>query len=128
VPKTPTARSLDYLRARGWQVAVVESWIPKTVLRRDLWSFADVLAAHPGAGFLLVQVTSVANVSSRLKKVQASGEAAFWLRCGGRIEVHGWRGPQVKIVEVLSADLSAITRTIPRKRPSKQRELPGISP
>jgi hypothetical protein len=34
---TPTQRSLAYLRAEGWQVAIVERWNPHARIRQDLF-------------------------------------------------------------------------------------------
>ena len=44
---TTIGRTLDLLRRCGFICAVVESWIPRIDRRRDLFRFADVLAAHP---------------------------------------------------------------------------------
>jgi hypothetical protein len=57
---TPTARTLAFLRRAGYLAAVVESWLPHTFRRRDLFGFADV------------------------------PELAEWLKAGGAFEVHGW--------------------------------------
>ncbi len=88
---SPTTRSLALLRREGWLPAVVEKWLPRVNLRRDLWHFADLLAVHPGQRrFLLVQTTTLGNLAARLKKVKSRAEAGQWLAAGGLIEVHGW--------------------------------------
>lgn len=117
---TPTSRSLDLLRQLGFLAAVVESWIPKIERRRDLFGFADLLAVHPrDKVFLLVQATSIGNVSSRLKKAQGKGSLALWLRAGGRFEVHGWGPGGVKRVAVQSGDLQATILERPGRRGRK---------
>jgi hypothetical protein len=114
---TPTAKTLGYLRRAGWLPAVVESWIPKINRRRDLWGFADVLAVHPrDRVFLLVQVTTISNVASRLAKARGRHQLALWLKGGGRFEVHGWRGAELKIVDVQAGDLAPILVSKPRRR------------
>lgn len=119
---SPTARSLALLRHEGWQVAVVERWIPGANVRADLWHFADVLACHPRERrFLLVQATTVAHIGQRLAKVRARPEAAAWLEAGGSIEVHGWclRNGRwhLRRVELRPQDMAPVVMaTPPRQR------------
>jgi hypothetical protein len=132
---TPTARTLTYLRRAGFLAAVVESWIPHANLRRDLFGFADVLAAHPRDRlFLLVQATTAGHVAHRLDKAKSRPELALWLRAGGRFEVHGWahHGGRwlLRRVEVQGEDLADVVLAAPRprraRRGQRQRELfPG---
>lgn len=89
---SPTARSLARLRKRGYHAAVVEHWNSHIKVRQDLWGIADVIAVHPmWREFVLVQATSVSNISSRVNKVKASRNLAPWILAGGRFVVHGWR-------------------------------------
>lgn len=118
---SPTSRTLALLRRSGWIVTVVERFIPQAGIRRDAFGFADILAAHPAERrVLLVQTTSLANVSARVRKIQAKPEAATWLASGGGIEVHGWvlRGGRwrVKRVEIRAGDLSPVTIVQPPRR------------
>lgn len=87
---SPTKRTLDLCRKHGWTAAVVEKWNMHAKVRQDLFGFVDVLAMS-GVGFVGIQSTSGSNVSARLKKIMANEHAAEWLRCGGRILIHGWR-------------------------------------
>lgn len=102
---TPTARSLQWLKSQGWQIARTEHWNSFAKIRQDVWGFADALGCksehvqgvHDGfyaVGTLdeiaLFQFTTTANMRAREKKIRASKEAAYWLKCGGRIYVHGW--------------------------------------
>ena len=87
---TPTARSLAYLRAKGFTAGVVERWIAPARRRIDLGGFGDIVCWHPEHGILAVQATSSANASARVWKILALPEAALWLASGGRIVVHGW--------------------------------------
>jgi hypothetical protein len=107
---SPTARSLEVLRQRGYLADVVERRLAGTFVTKDLFGFIDVLAMQPGQwtidpdaavalkegrfipqpGLLAVQTTTVANQASRIKKILAEPRARAWLDCGCRIMVHGW--------------------------------------
>ena len=87
---SPTARSVEHLRAAGWTVGVVEQRIPHTNITRDLYGFIDLLAIR-GDTTMAVQVTSGSNVASRVHKI-AEAEAVGAVReAGWSIVVHGWR-------------------------------------
>ncbi len=89
---TPTQRTLNEARKRGWQASVVEKWIPQTRRRVDVWGFGDVLAAG-GGSIYLIQATSGSNSSARYRKIveDCAEPAKAWLDSGGRILVWGWR-------------------------------------
>jgi hypothetical protein len=110
--------------------AVVERWNAHAGIRQDLWGFADILGVHPvRREFLLVQTTTLANVSSRLSKAQGRAELAAWVRAGGMFQVHGWHRAgtkwTVKVVAVDAPDLAAVVVTPrPRRgRRARQKEL-----
>ena len=86
--KSPTQRSLEYLREQGYHCEVVEKWNPWRRIRQDLWGWCDILAIRRGE-VLAVQVTS-SGVSSRIKKIQESDTVAKVREAGIRIECHGW--------------------------------------
>ncbi len=99
--KSPTARTLAYLRASGWPyVQVVEHYNVFSKQRNDLFGFADVLAVHPERGHLYIQVTSGTNVNARLKKMREERKDVIEaiLETGAKVEVHGWR--KVKVCRV----------------------------
>ena len=87
---TPTARTLQELRKRGYRCQVVEQTIPKTFIKRDLWGLWDVLAIRD-AETLAVQVTSGSNVAARLQKIAESEAVADCRKAGWSLAVHGWR-------------------------------------
>lgn len=92
--KSPSQRTLEYLREQGWpNVQLVERWIPQARRRKDLFRFADILAMHPIRGHLYVQATTGSHVNARLEKmlVFAEDEIEDALACGARVEIHGWR-------------------------------------
>ncbi len=88
---SPTARSLQRMRKEGWKVCVVEKWIPQMRRRIDAYGFGDILGHRLGTtGATLVQSTTDSHLNARLDKILAIPEAKGWLRCGNRIETHGW--------------------------------------
>jgi len=91
VRMTPTACTLARLRRLGFTAAVVERWVPHRAIRVDLFGIGDVLAVHPrDRAVLLVQCTSDAHVSDRLKRVQGRPELPALLSAGVAVEVWGW--------------------------------------
>lgn len=106
--RSPNKRSLDWLRERGYTAEVVERRLPGCLVTKDLFGFADLLAVRAAErGVLAVQATTGRNLSARVKKILGAPQggrpreiadarrrreaAQLWLRCGNRIEVHGWR-------------------------------------
>jgi hypothetical protein len=86
--KSPTQRSLEYLREQGYHCEVVEKWNPWRRVRQDLWGWCDILAIRRDE-VLAVQVTA-AGVAARIKKIQESDTIARVREAGIRVEVHGW--------------------------------------
>lgn len=86
--KSPTQRSLEYLREQGYHCEIVEKWNPWRKVRQDLWGWCDILAIRRDE-VLAVQVTS-AGVAARIKKIQESDTVAKVREAGIRVEVHGW--------------------------------------
>jgi hypothetical protein len=117
---TPTGLTLRYLRRNGYLCDVAERWIPGAGIRRDLFGIIDLLAIGIDEPVLGIQCTSLANVSSRLKKAQHCPALAVWLRTGARFQVIGWakrRGRWLpKIVELKGADMAATVLSRPPRR------------
>jgi SH3-like domain-containing protein len=86
--KSPTQRSLEYLREQGYHCEIVEKWNPWRRIRQDLWGWCDILAIRRNE-VLAVQVTS-SGVAARIKKIQDSDTIALVREAGIRVEVHGW--------------------------------------
>ena len=127
---TPSARSLTWLRDHGFLAATVECWMPHISRRRDLFGFADLLAAHPRDGLItLVQVTTADHVAHRLAKAKARPELAAWIRAGGRFEVHGWQRRagrwELRRVEVQGEDLTDVVLCAPRPRRARRGQRRG---
>jgi len=102
--KSPIQLSLKYLRRMGYECAVTEHWNPFAKVRQDLFGFSDILAFGHDE-FLLVQTTTRSNLSTRVKKIKGSAIADFWVRNGGKIEVHSWKKAgrewSVKVVKII---------------------------
>src|SRR5262245_17958839 len=92
---SPTQRSLQHLRALGYQARRVEQWNPFAKIRQDLCG-GDVLPLKPGEPVLVVQCTSGANHSARRTKLEAAGFIALWKGAGVSLEIWAWRkaGPR----------------------------------
>lgn len=90
---SPTARTLEWLRSRGWLVEVVEKWIPQSRTRRDLFGIADLIAVHPDRPeTVLIQATSTSNVTARIAKLIAAPGSKVWLAQPHReLWVVGWK-------------------------------------
>ena len=87
---SPTARSLAVLREMGYTAEVVEQWIPKTRIRRDLFGVIDILAFHKEHGILGVQATTGSHHANRAVKARQEPRLLAWLAAGGRFEVWSW--------------------------------------
>lgn len=86
---TPSARSIAHMKSLGYQVANVEHYNYFTKRRHDLFGCIDILCIGNGET-VAVQVTSKSNMSSRIKKIEASEAFPEMLRSGWRVLVQGW--------------------------------------
>lgn len=62
---------MDWMRAKGWYISLVEQTIPHTFIKRDLFGFVDMIAVGHGQ-IIGLQVTSNSggNLSARINKAQ----------------------------------------------------------
>ena len=86
---SPTQLSLKLLRQQGWLVDVVEKWIPGANIRKDLYGFGDLLCIK-GKDTLVVQTTTVSNMSARINKIADHENVGAVREAGWFIHVHGW--------------------------------------
>lgn len=95
---SPTQRSKALLLELGYEVEVVERWVPGANIRRDAFNIGDLLACHPAGQLLLVQTTTRSNMAARVAKLVGNRAALTWLKAGGEIHFHGWSktGPRGK--------------------------------
>lgn len=116
--KTPTARTLEELRRRGWPGQVVERWLPGRRAkkggapgeteptaygtRKDLFGAIDILALDGCPGSLGIQACIGGDASTRAKKAATEPLLKPWLAAGNRFQVWAWReiwvetGPKTK--------------------------------
>jgi hypothetical protein len=92
---SPTARSLQHLRALGYRAEVVEKTIPHTFIKKDLFG-ADVLALKAGMPILVVQCTSGSNHAAHRTKLDEEGFITLWTSAGATLEIWSWtkQGPR----------------------------------
>lgn len=105
---SPTSRSLELLRKRGYRVDIVERRIARGFVTKDLFGFIDLLAIRDGQ-VLAVQTTSGSNVAARITKLESdelAGAMADVRALGWTIHVHGWRKLANKRWECREIDVS----------------------
>jgi hypothetical protein len=118
---SPTQLTIRHYLERGYLVDVVERWVPRANIRRDLFGVIDLVAITADEPLIGIQATSISNVSARLAKARASAALAVWLRTGARFIVIGWAKRagrwHPKIVEMRGDDMIVeVTVSIPRKK------------
>lgn len=80
---TPTQRTLKLLRELGWHAEVVERWIPKVNIRKDLFGFVDIVGVRERSPFpLWVQTCSGTDHAKRVSKMREQPAFAACTRCG----------------------------------------------
>lgn len=89
---SPTQRSLELLRGRGYRVDIVERRIARGFVTKDLFGFIDILAIK-GGEVLAVQTTTSAHLAARITKMESdelAGAMADVRALGWTIHAHGW--------------------------------------
>jgi hypothetical protein len=89
---SPTQRTLAALKDDGWECAVVEKWIPRARVRKDLFGVIDIIAIGGARGILGVQSTGQ-DYAGHYKKMmtEKAQECLRWLQSGGGLELWSWR-------------------------------------
>lgn len=94
----------EYYKKLGYHVYRVDYYDARFQRQHDLLGFADMMALKEGEPPLLIQLTSKANVTERVKKILALASSSQWIATGGQIHVIGWEKVngrfQPSIVEV----------------------------
>jgi hypothetical protein len=89
---SPTGRTLNLLRAEGFEVDVVERRLPHCHIAVDLFGMFDLIAVRSDTlGTLGIQATSASNHAQRVKKLLMNPVLPVWLGSGNRAEVISWR-------------------------------------
>lgn len=100
---SPTQRTLRMQRDLGRICAIAERWQiipghPGGGIRRDLFGFIDLIVLDPERGIVAIQSCGQ-SFSAHLKKIMDSDcteNVIEWLKCGGRLELVGWRKVKAK--------------------------------
>jgi hypothetical protein len=87
---TPTQRTLQILRDRGYLPEVVERWNSFARIRQDLYQWVDIVAVKAGEPILGVQTTTGPNAAARVEKAMGNPALASWLRAGEPLAVFAW--------------------------------------
>ncbi len=95
-----TQRTLRELRDKGRICGIVErfnSFAGQFGKRFDLFGFIDIIALDTAVGIIGVQSCGQ-SFSEHLKKIteEKNDECFEWLRCGGKVELWGWRKLKLK--------------------------------
>jgi hypothetical protein len=97
--RSPTSRSLELLRERGYEPWVVEQNVRagKLHFKRDLYNAWDIIGVGKTPStrgqLILVQTTDASNVSKRLDKIAENAFVPLLREAGIRLLVHGWMKP-----------------------------------
>lgn len=87
---SPTQKSLALLRAQGYTAEVVERWLPRANVRKDLFGFIDIVAMGSGR-IAAVQTTTLSSYQQHVRKLEEKAELiVLWLASGGMFEMHCW--------------------------------------
>lgn len=88
---SPTSRSLQELKKRGYCAQVVEKWNAFAHIRVDLFGCIDIIAVKANEnGCWGIQATTTANMNARIKKALDIPHLRAWLMAGNRFSVWGW--------------------------------------
>lgn len=85
------ARTMAWLRDKGYTVAKVERWNPWARIRQDLFGFADILAIRADrTGVLAVQTTHKNFLEDHSQLIKSIAHVRTWLEGDNRIWLLGW--------------------------------------
>lgn len=92
---SPMERTLAACERMGRTAGISERRVPipgRNNVTRDLFGFADIVAASPNEGIIFIQATTAHNIMARIEKIRTEclKAATDILVAGARIEVWGW--------------------------------------
>lgn len=88
--KSPTARTLEELRKRGWLAQVVEKYNSFCKVRIDLFSCIDILCLDHNNEMMAIQACAGDSHAARCEKSMAEPKLARYLHHGRRFQVWSW--------------------------------------
>ena len=93
---TPTQRTLQFYKDRGFQCGIVERWVPNPKapgggFRKDLFNIIDVIAVSAEEGIIGIQSTG-SDFSGHWKKLtqEKVQESRQWILSGGKLVLISW--------------------------------------
>ena len=95
-----TQRTIRELKNRGMICGIVEKFnrfVGPFGIRQDLFGFIDIIALDTEKGIVAIQSCGQ-SFSAHRKKIleEKSLECQEWLKCGGKVELWGWRKLKLK--------------------------------
>ena len=98
-----TQRTLRALRDQGMLVDIAEKWTvnpkhPAGGFRKDLFGFIDLICLDPGRGIVAIQSCGQ-SFKAHIDKIldsECTENVIEWLKCGGHLQVWGWRKVKLK--------------------------------
>lgn len=114
---SPTQKSLALLRAQGYTAEVVERWLPRANVRKDLFGCIDIIAMGGqsnirGRGIVGIQTTTLSSYQQHVTKLQEKHDLIRkWLESGADFVMHCWgegskNGKSYKRLRVSDADVA----------------------
>lgn len=91
--KSPTSRTLDECKRRGWEAGIVERFVrfPPPGHRVDLYGCIDLVVMRPAIdGLLGIQACAGSGHAAHRAKILAEPRAARWCATGNQIELWSW--------------------------------------
>lgn len=86
--KSTTQYAREELKRLGYEVQTLESVVPYTFIKRDVFGF-DLLGVNRDGHIIFVQVTTLPNISARIKKIN-NIEASRWLLSAKETSCEVW--------------------------------------
>ncbi len=95
-----TQRTLRLLRGEGRICGIVErynTFVGKFGIRQDFLGFIDIISLDSKRGIIAIQSCGTSFATHKKKILEdCTDNAIEWLKCGGRIELIGWRKLKLK--------------------------------
>lgn len=90
MPTSPTQRTLQALRKKGYTCAITEKWNPHAHIRQDLFQILDLLCLAKDE-ILGIQCTTYAHHADHKTKIINHENTRIWLNAGGKLEIWSWK-------------------------------------
>ena len=88
---SPTQRTLDLLRKRGWDCAIVEKFVGPLCIRQDAFGWMDILCIDPARGAVGVQSCGQSFSEHVHKLIEERGDIIKKWVAHHPAELIGWR-------------------------------------